>query len=45
MAQKIWLLALVWVDVNKQILNYNPYKAKINLSFYVFQDNLSDNVN
>lgn len=44
-AQKIWLLALVWLEVNKQILNYNPYKGKINLSFYVFQDNLSDDVN
>jgi len=44
-AQKMWLLALVWLDVNKQILNFNPYKGKINLSFYVFQDNLSDHVN
>lgn len=45
MAQEIGLSVRVWVDVNRQILNYDFYKAKINLSFYVFQDNLSDNVN
>lgn len=44
-AQETGLSVRVWVDVNRQILNYDFDKAKINPSFYVFQDNLSDNVN
>lgn len=44
-AQEIWLFILVWVDVNKEILSYRFHKAKIKLSFYVFQGNLSDSVN